>query len=109
MRREQRKSLTAIFCAALVLAAFVCPCLPGNATKTAAEHDCCAPAAAIRAAETGCCADRGGQTAVTASPVPPFSAPLPVEAFAGLPLQSTVPLPSSPLETATLAPFVLRI
>jgi hypothetical protein len=111
VRRDRRTLSTALLCAAFLSAAVVCPCPPQTGTNAVDGHGCCAPAAAIRAAETACCAEGGGpaRTAVTASPAPLFSAPLPFETFADAPAQSTVPLASPPPETAASAPFVLRV
>ena len=111
MRRNRPTTVSALVTAVFALALF-CPCPSGTAQSPASEHDCCAPAVGVRAAEAGCCVDGAtpaSQAATLAAPTPALGAPVPVAVVPTPTLEPTVDAWSHPGQTALSPPLVLRI
>lgn len=109
MRRGRPATVGALV-SAFFLLALMCPCPFWTAQSAASEHDCCPPAAGVRAAVTDCCAYPALPSAMTFAPATSsaFSAPAPL---AGLdsPAILTVSVRSSPPLASGGTSSVLRI
>src|SRR5205085_9796418 len=112
MRRNPLALLSALLSALLVLAV-TCPCpLPAASAPTPSAHDCCAPAAGLRAASADCCATSGlpAPHAVTVkASAPVVAAPASVALLDRLVRPVAPSTMASPLDLASSPPLVLRI
>jgi hypothetical protein len=111
VQRNQRTTVSALVAAVLVLA-FLYPCSPGTAQPAASAHDCCAPAAGIRAAETECCADLGAaasKATTIAVPAPTVLERIPVAVLAAPIVPRAAQGLGQPREAAPSPPLVLRV
>jgi hypothetical protein len=92
--------------------ALVCPCPPAAAEPVASSHDCCAPAAGIRAAEAGCCVDGAipaSQAATLAAPAPALTGPVAVADASSPTVPPAFVAASHPTLAAVSPPLVLRV